>query len=111
MWWQLAAFACGLWLMAAPALFGMADPAAGVLHVIGPIAAAIGFVAASSVTRGVRHANLLTGVALLVTPFVFGYGTLELLISLATGIALTGLSFPGGRPSTAFGGGWRSLFD
>lgn len=109
MWWQRLAFALGIWLMAAPDLLGLGDPAADVLHVLGPIAAAVGFIAASEVTRGLRWVNLLTGLALVITPFVLGYGTVALVVSAVSGLALIGLAFLGAQTHTAFGGGWRSL--
>lgn len=111
MWWQRLAFALGLWLMAAPALLGLRDPAADVLHVLGPIAAAVGFIAASEVLRGIRRVNVLTGLALVLTPLLLGYPTTAMLVSGLTGLALMALAFMGGATHTAFGGGWRSLLD
>ena len=109
MWWQRLAFALGIWLMAAPDLLGLGDPAADVLHVLGPIAAAVGFIAATEVTRGLRWVNVVTGLALVITPVLLGYGALALAVSAVTGLALIGLAFMGGRTHTTFGGGWRSL--
>jgi hypothetical protein len=100
----------GVWLMAAPALLGLGQPATDVLHIIGPIAASVGFVAASEVTRGLRWLNVLTGVALVVTPLALSFAPTALLVSLCTGLALIGLAFRGGRTATRFGGGWRALF-
>jgi hypothetical protein len=109
MWWQRLAFLLGLWLMAAPALLNLPDADADLLHVLGPIAAAIGFIAASEVTRGLRWLNLPVGLALVIAPFVFGFDLGGLLASALTGVALMILAFLGGRTRTSYGGGWRAL--
>lgn len=110
MWWQRLAFVLGLWLMAAPSLLGMPKAHADVLHILGPLAAAIGFIAASEVTRGMRWLNVPVGAALVVAPLVLGFSAAALLASVLTGIALVVIAFLGGGTSTSFGGGWRSLF-
>jgi hypothetical protein len=109
MWWQRLAFLVGVGLMGTPAVLGMGREAADLLHVVGPIAAAVGFVAASEVTRAVRHANLATGLVLVSAPAWVSLDLPGLLVCLITGVALAALSFAGGRTTTAMGGGWRSL--
>ena len=109
MWWQRIAFGVGVWLMAAPALLSLGETAADVLHIIGPIAASVGFVAANEVTRGLRWLNVLTGLALVIAPVAFSFAPAALVVSLCSGVALIGLAFLGGRTTTRFGGGWRAL--
>lgn len=109
MWWQRLAFVLGVWLMAAPSLLGLPKDHADVFHILGPMAAAIGFIAASEVTRGLRWLNVPVGVALVIAPFVLGFEVAGLVASVLTGIALVVLAFLGGRTTTSFDGGWRSL--
>lgn len=109
MWWQRLAAALGLWLMAAPALLGLSGTAGDLLHVLGPIAVAIGWTASSEVLRGVRWLNLPVGVTLVIAPFLFAFPSVALVATALTGIALAALSALGGETSTRFGGGWRAL--
>lgn len=109
MWWQRLAFVLGLWLMAAPSVLGLPGVEADLLHVLGPLAAAIGFIAASEVTRGMRWLNLPTAAALVVAPLLLGFSPAGLLASVPTGVALMAIASCGGRISASFGGGWRSL--
>lgn len=110
MWWQRLAFVLGISLMAVPSLFGLPSAQADALHILGPLAAATGFIAASEVTRGVRWLNLPLGLALLVTVALVGYPMPAAALVTLIALALVVLAFLGGRTSTAFGGGWRSLF-
>ncbi len=111
MWWQRLAFVLGIWLMAAPSVLDVKGVPADVLHILGPIAAAIGFIAAAEVTRGLRWLNLPVGLALVIAAPVLGFPGAALVASVVTGVALAGLAFLGGHTATGFGGGWRSLFD
>jgi hypothetical protein len=52
MWPRLLTVAVGIWLMAAPAVLGYAGTPATSDRIAGPVVAAIGIVAASTVTRG-----------------------------------------------------------
>ena len=109
---QLAAAGVGIWLMAAPAVFGYGDAtAADVDWALGPIAASIALVAVFEATRGFRRVNYVVAALLIVLPWLLDYPTAALLNSVASGIALAILSAIRGRRSKEVGGGWRALID
>jgi hypothetical protein len=110
MWAQLLGALLGVWLMAAPAVLGYGAPAATVDRIAGPLAAMLGVVAASEVTRGVRRANLLVGLWLLAAPWLLGYPAAATLNSILVGLLLAALSFVRGTVKERFGGGWTSLW-
>jgi hypothetical protein len=102
--------AIGVWLMAAPAVLGYGGDAATNDRIFGPLAAAVAFVALSSVTRPVRWVNLPIGAWLMVAPFVLRYGGESGINSVISGIVLIALSTVKGRVKQEFGGGWRAAF-
>jgi hypothetical protein len=111
MWPRLATVAVGVWLMAAPAVLGYGGAAATSDRVAGPVLVAIGIVAASTITRGLRWAALAPGLWLLVGPALLGVPGRALASSLVGGILVLALTPWGRGDSRRFGGGWRSLLD
>ncbi len=107
---QLVCAAIGLWLMAAPALFGYAGPAAVSDYVVGPIVAAIGLVAAWEAMRELRWANLPFGLWLVIAPWVLGAPDAAILNDLGAGIALLAFAPAGGGVRGRYGGGWSALW-
>lgn len=108
---QLAAFAIGVGLTAAPGVFGYPDPAAANDHVAGPLAAMFGLVAVFEATRPVRWLNLPVGAWLLAAPWVLGYGSGGPIgIDTLAGAGLACLACVRGRVTERFGGGWAELF-
>jgi hypothetical protein len=109
-WPRLATVAVGVWLMAAPAVLGYAGAPATSDRVAGPVVAAVGIVAASAITRGLRWANLVPGLWLLAGPALLGFPAPALVSSAVAGLLI--LAFVPGSPGDPerFGGGWRSLF-
>lgn len=106
---QLLQVALGLWLMAAPAVLGMTDPAATNYHIIGPIIAAVGGVAAGECTRSVRFWNLPLDLWLLASPLLMPTPEAVVINSLATGGASLALCFVRGHVKCQYGGGWMAL--
>ena len=92
-------------------MLGYAGTPATSDRVAGPVVAAIGIVAASTVTRGLRWANLAPGLWLLVGPVLLGSPAAALVSSVGAGVAVLALVpwIPGDLDR--FGGGWRSLLD
>ena len=109
MWARIAGFVLGLWLMAAPAVIGYADPARTNDHIMGPIAAGFAFIAIWQLMRPFRWIGLVVGAWLLAAPWVLGYGTAPTVNSLVVGLLLAVLAFLGTKTSKRFGGGWMSL--
>ncbi|WP_439621616.1 SPW repeat domain-containing protein [Gemmata sp.] len=107
---QLAAFAVGVWLTAAPETLGYGYPARGSDHIVGPLAATVGLAAAFAATRPLRWLNLPFGAWLLLAPWVLGYGRTELVNGTICGLLLASLSFASEK-AAGLGGGWRMLWD
>lgn len=107
---QVVVFALGLWLMAAPAVLGYAGTSAGTSdRLVGPAVAAIGFVAASEITRSLRWLNPTFAAWLILAPLVLGFPIEAAINSVLVGVLVAALS-PLGRPRPErFGGGWRAL--
>lgn len=108
--WQMLAIAVSLGVMAAPDLLSLTDAVADAFHVLGPIGASVGAMAASSVLRGLRRLHLFTGPAIAGTALLLGGGTAALAIGFGAGAALMILAFPGGADPAPLGGGWRALW-
>jgi hypothetical protein len=71
--WNLAASAAlGLWLMAAPALFGSHGAAADSDHLLGPLITTFAVIALAEVARPVRFLNVLLGGWVMAAPWVLG---------------------------------------
>lgn len=106
------AFLTGVGLMALPAVLTTSPLAADLLRVVGPIAAAAGFVSMTEVTRGLRRINVVSGAAVAIialvaelSPAARGIGFLAAVILVVT--ALVGP----GTVADRHGGGWRVLLD
>ncbi|HEX5385691.1 MAG TPA: hypothetical protein VFW66_03205 [Gemmatimonadales bacterium] len=110
MWAQAVSALLGIWLMAAPAVLGVGGGARDNDLVVGPIAAAIGIVAVSEVTRPVRRVNLVIGLWLVLVAWAFGGGAAARVNDAAVGLLLIGLATVRGRMGTAYGGGWSTLW-
>jgi hypothetical protein len=110
-WAQLAAFAFGVWLTAAPQTLGYGGPARANDHIFGPLAATVGLIAAFQVTRAVRWLNLPFGVWVALAPWVLGAGRAELVNGALVGLALVWLAFVPGARDEPYGGGWRALWN
>ncbi|MGQ0608380.1 MAG: hypothetical protein ACT4OQ_07960 [Chloroflexota bacterium] len=109
MWWQVAAALIGVGLMGAPDLLGLDGAAANLVNIVAPIGVSAAVIAASEVTRGVRHVATLAGAAIAVGAAVLGTPLPVLLIVVAGGIGMAATSLGGGRTTGHYGGGWRSL--
>lgn len=111
MYAQLAAFALGVWLTAAPGVLGYGGPAWANDHVVGPVAATAALTAAFVATRPVRWVNLPVGVWLVAAPWVLGYtGWAETANATLVGLGLAGLAGAGGAIPDRLGGGWATLW-
>lgn len=101
----------GAWLMAAPAVLGHVGTTAGSSdRLVGPLIAAIAFVAASEITRPVRWANVVLALWLVAAPWVLGFPMSAAINDVIVGIAVGVLSPLGKADMQArFGGGWSAL--
>ncbi|MCG3117846.1 MAG: vitamin K epoxide reductase family protein [Candidatus Manganitrophus sp. SA1] len=105
--WNLSlSAAIGIWLMFAPALFGMegGSGAADSDHLIGALVITTAVIAWAEVGRSARYLNLLLGVWLVVgTWFLSGGSTLGRWSDLLSGLLLVVLSLPVGKIRDAYG--------
>ena len=88
--------------------FGSTGAMANADHVIGFLVLTTLSIAAAEPTRAVRYLNVLFGVALLATPFVFDARTPATINSIVCGIALIVLSRRRGRIRQSYGN-WTRL--
>lgn len=108
MWAQLMSGLIGIWLMTAPSVLGYGRPLSTSDWIVGPLITSFGLVAASSVTRAVRWANVVLAAWVVLSPFLLG-NTDVAAHHVVSGILVAVLSFVGRRPRHSFAGGWRSL--
>ena len=111
MWARLANTAIGIWLMAAPAVLGYAEPAATNDRIAGPLAATFAIIAIWEVTRALRRLNLALGLWLLAAPWLLGaYPADATLNSMAAGALLAAVSLVRGELRQKYGGGWPAVW-
>ena len=111
MWAQIVSLSLGIWLLIAPDVFDYGDPARSVERAIGPIVIVIAALAIRGVTRPVRHLNILTGLALLLAPWLFSYTLIPAIATSAlVGMAVLGLALVRGRVRQSYAGGWSALW-
>lgn len=109
MGWQLLGAAIGVALMALPGPLGLREPVANAFHILGPLAAAFGAIAASPILRVVRRVQLLIGLAVALAPVLLGAEPVAIGIGVIAGFGLVATAFAPGAPMDRFGGGWRAL--
>jgi hypothetical protein len=102
-WNLLACIAIGLWLMTTRLTVGAEGSMANADHLIGSLVITVAVTALAEVARPVRLLNVLFGVALLITPFVYDATVLSLWSSLICGLALIGLSLRHGPVRLRYG--------
>ena len=102
--WPLAlSAAIGLLLMFSRITLGLDGNMAHAHHVIGALAMTVVSVAAAEVARACRFLNVLLGVLLAASPFVFEASAAATGASIGLGILLALLSFPKGRIKASYG--------
>jgi hypothetical protein len=107
---RLAAVAAGVWLMFATAVLGYDGVAENNDRIVGPIGAAIAFVAIWEVVRALRWGTLPIGIWLVAAPFVLRYDDSGSIVSsIAAGVVMAGSTFFGAGVEASFAGGWRSI--
>lgn len=109
--WNLGAcVAIGIWLMCTRLVLGTEGPMADSDHLIGALVLTITITAFAEMMRPVRFLNVLFGLALCITPFVFGVGWLPTLSSVMCGIGLMALSIRKGDIQNHYGRWGRYIF-
>jgi nucleoside-diphosphate-sugar epimerase len=91
--WNLALSALiGLWLLFTRLTFGSAGAMANADHAIGFLVLTVVSVASSEVARPARYVNMVLGLALVATPFLYDADLAATINSIACGVALFGLA-------------------
>lgn len=110
MWVTLILVTIGLWLMAAPGVFGYGPPMSTVDRVVGPLIVTCALIAYSEATRAVRWGNFVLGAWLVLAPLALSHGLATTMQSVSTGLVVMLLaSLPGSRRER-LGGGWAVLW-
>ncbi|HET7009445.1 MAG TPA: vitamin K epoxide reductase family protein [Anaerolineales bacterium] len=103
-WRLLASALVGVWVIAAPWVFGTRGPAFNFESVFGALAVVIAFVAWAEVTRTVRFLNVLIGLAIAVAIWFLPDVSLAARVSdLVAGVILIVLSVPRGPIRDRYG--------
>lgn len=104
--WNLIVTALlGVWLLAAPAVFGVdiTTGAADTAHIGGAVVIVVAVIAMAEVVRTFRLANVIAGLAVAGLVFLTNPGLAYAIVIAVTGLAVAVLSFPKGRIAERYG--------
>lgn len=102
--WNLAlCVLIGAWLMFTRVTLGNEAGMANADHLIGAFVITVSIIAWAEVARSVRYLNIVLGIALLITPFVFGAGLLSTAASIVCGVLLIALCLRRGPVNEQYG--------
>ena len=111
MWAQVINAILGIWLMAAPGIFGFSKTMADNDHIVGPVIATFAIIAFWECTRVVRTYNIPLGAWLLLAPWVLGYdNTIAIVNDMVVGGLVIGFSLVKGKIEQRYGGGWSAIW-
>ncbi|MGH7475694.1 MAG: vitamin K epoxide reductase family protein [Longimicrobiales bacterium] len=103
-WPLLASALLGMYLMAAPALFGTEGTLADSSHLVGAVVTTTAVIAMAEVTRAARFLNVLLGVWIAIAPLVLeGASAAAIASGVVTGALIVGLSIPRGPVEERYG--------
>ena len=102
-WSLVLSAAVGIWLMCTRLSLGTSGGMANADHLIGALVLTVTVSAFAEVMRPLRFLNAFLGTALLIIPFVFDTSVASIIGSVVCGLALIGLSFPGGTVAYHYG--------
>ena len=105
-WTLVVSTALGIWLMFAPATFGLATKAtpSDIFHLCGSLIVVTSVIAMGEVVRKGRYFNILLGLIVAIAPWFFDASPLWLSISGAvTGLLVAALSIPRGPKTESYG--------
>ena len=102
--WNLAlCIPVGIWLMCTRLTLGAEGGMANMDHLVGALALTVIITALAESGRAVRFLLIPLGMTLLITPFIYGVGTLAIASSLICGTLLIVFSLPKGKIYNAYG--------
>lgn len=104
-WNLLLSALLGVWIMAAPAVFGSRDAAADSDHLVGALVVTFAMIALAEVSRAVRFVNIPLGAWIIAAPWLLGGATLGATWNdVLIGAILIVLSLPRGKVREQYGG-------
>lgn len=107
---RLVAVATGVWLMVSPAVLGYVDTSAETSdRIVGPLAAAVSFIAIWGITRALRWVTLPLGAWCVAAPPILGFPAEATASAVTAGLVLIATAFVRGEVKERYGGGWTSL--
>jgi hypothetical protein len=106
---QAFAAAVGVSLLGAPALLAHGRLEALVVHILGPLIAAVGLIASWPALRGLRWLNASLGLALLLAEAIIGAKSAGGRYGACAGMAIVLLSVGPRSARHVCAGGWQSL--
>lgn len=107
-WRELVAAGAGVVVTAVPDRAGVTGTAADALHVLGPLIATVGMLAAAGVLRPMRWINVLLGAAAVACAFAFALSAPAAIATIAAGSAAAVVSALD-VPDPRFRGRWLAL--
>ena len=110
MWAQIVNVFMGVGLMISPAIFNFKKVAADNNHVAAPILLTFAIISLWEINRDARLFNIITGLWLVLSPFILGFASTGRTIDVIAGIGVIFFSLFKGKSKTNYGGGWISLF-
>ena len=106
-WTLVASTLLGVLLLATPLILGTEPPLYFSDHIVGCLVIMVAVTAMAEIVRPVRFLNIVLGIWIAASPFLFVGGTMgSVIANLAIGLALIGLSLPRGTRSEEHYGGW-----
>lgn len=110
-WTLLTSTGLGIWIMFAPALWGLEGLASDAAHLGGALIVVVSVVAMGEPLRATRFLNGLLGLVIAVSPWVVGGATTAGQVNgLVVGLTVVALALPRGRVSEDYGTWNRLVF-
>ncbi len=110
MWGAIINMLLGAWVMLSPNFLSMNAAETNNCQIVGPLIVTIALTSFSGINRSIRYLNILSGLWLAASPFVFGSTGLAFWNHLLVGAAIIGFSYVKGKNKERYGGGWSALF-
>lgn len=112
MWAQIVNIMLGVWLMAAPGIFGFGTNAANNDHILGPVIATFALTACWECTHVTRKYNIPLGAWLLLAPWILGYDqTFPIINDMIVGGLVILFSLVKRKIEKRYGGGWSAIWN
>ncbi len=112
MWAQVPNLLLGIWLMIAPAVFGLDASLADSDRIVGLVTLAVALISSWEVTRPLRWINLASAAWLALAPLALGFVSaypMAAINDLGVAVLLLIFAFKKGKIIKRYGGGWAAL--